>query len=241
MVSSESDDESRKLGSFLKQRWSRNGTSALGSCVQKSEVAPIFSACWGFNPACVSTSTLAFWSWLNLLCLFIYLFDWTNHGQRGLWVKLVKFGCFQSAVDKKTGPARSQRQMDRSSGVLTFRRLLLDVRSCQVPVDQRRLTAGKVTHNALGDGGLIKLESGICETGLRFVWITHHFQFWNRPAQRPLLTVHKRICRDTDSLSVTVHSWMWGNWEAKDGTLPKRALVCLYCIILEPQSWSKHT
>lgn len=130
-----------------------------------------YSACWGFN-----TATLAFWSWLNLLCLFIiYLFDWTNHGQRGLWVKLVKFGCFQSAVEKKTDTARSERQMDRSSQVLTFRRLLLDVRSCQVPVDQRRLTAGKVTHNALGERGLIKLESGISETGVWFVWITHHF------------------------------------------------------------------
>lgn len=44
----------------------------------------------------------------------------------------------------------------RSGGlVLTFRRLLLDVRSCQVPVDQRRLPAGEVPHDALEerDGG----------------------------------------------------------------------------------------
>lgn len=67
---------------------------------------------------CFSTSTLAFWSWLNLLCLFIYLFDWTNHGQRGLWVKLVKFECFRSAVDKKTDTAKSQR--DRWTEALRF-------------------------------------------------------------------------------------------------------------------------
>lgn len=80
--------------------------------------------------------------------------------------------------------------------VRTFRRLFLDVRSRQVPVDQRRLTAGQVTHNALGkrDQCEMKMEWTLFPApfSLMFVW-THHFQFWYRPTQRPLLTVHERI------------------------------------------------
>lgn len=53
-----------------------------------------------------------------------------------------------------------------------------------------------------------------------FARITHHFEFWNRPAQRPLLAVHKGVCGDKDSLSITgpaVHSGTAGQPRAGGG------------------------
>lgn len=68
---------------------------------------------------------------------------------------------------------------------------------------QRRLTAGQVTHNALEERDGRSQRAAFLKRVVAFVWITHHFQFRNRPTQRPLLTVHKRICRHKHSLSIT--------------------------------------
>lgn len=149
----------------------RERTPALGGCVQEMEVVNVLFCLPGFliQPQFIIFPPRFFWSWLNLLCfLFIYLFHGSNLGQRsgGCGVKLDEFGtqtldvlvcCFGLEDQMETLTHRSsqisERQTDRGNNILTFRWLFLDVRSCQVPVDQRRLTTGQVTHNALGKRG----------------------------------------------------------------------------------------
>lgn len=140
----------------------RDGTPARGGCVQEMEVVNVLFCLPGFliqlqfitPPPCFFEVDLIYFAFYLFICFMDLILD---RGGGGCGVKLDELFWFvvcglevQMDTLNHRSSQISERRTHRRNNILTFRWLLLDVRPCQVPVDQRRLTAGQVTHNALG-------------------------------------------------------------------------------------------
>lgn len=156
LLSAEWEDKKRKrLPETWRRSWER--IRALGGCVQEMEVVNVLFCQPGFL---IQPQFIIFSSFfeVDLIYFAFFLFHGSNLvKRRGLrvkagwvWHKNV-LGCFFGPRTewklKQIQP--DLRKTERRNNILTFRWLFLDVRSCQVPVDQRRFTTGQVTHNAL--------------------------------------------------------------------------------------------